>query len=301
MTRKMRPPKSAETVRDEMVPILLTQQMHRDNVLQSHMNDRKVLGDTIQRLQSEQARVMAVSSVEALEKSKSSQAKAETDRKEMKGTTSYAITYYNPELKKAEVLEGKTDIRIKDSTLKAAEESVASSSMYPVYNYIAEPMMRKEIEPWKLERILEGREYGTPPTSGTGAAVVPVRLVEQKAKESLESKKMDDMVRVSLNMFVVRKERCEVKIGEQILVLEGVVDALGKGEALDKAISRLPPLSKARYLLLLRKKRANAQLIINMLVRDISFLRHIRKKLTLFTIDDVIGMLKGLTALKKKS
>ncbi len=310
MASKMKAPRAARTEADDSLPVLLLQQINRDSMIQRHMNERKVLGDAIQRRETEQASVMAVA--EANEKSRqfreksapkeareAKDSRAAGESKETKESTPYTITYYNPELKKAEVLAGNTEIIIKDPVVKAAEESAGAASAFPIYNYIAEPLMRKEIDPARLERILSEREYGTPPTSGAGASVVPVKLAEQGAREAAESKRMDDRIHFALDTFVIRKEKCEVRLGQEILILESVVSALGKGEKLERAISRLPPLSKARYLLLLRKKRATDLLVINMLARDISFLRNMKKKLTLFTIDDVIGMLKGLRALKK--
>jgi hypothetical protein len=160
--------------------------------------------------------------------------------------------------------------------------------------------MKDEVVPWRLEQILANMEYGTPPPGGSGAAVVPAAAVAQKESETVALKKIDEGIKVALGEFVIRKERSELRIGEEIILLEEAVDALRKGASFDMVLNRLPPLSRARYILLMRKKNFPVQIIIKMMLKDLSFLRSIKKKLAMFTGEDLMGMLKALRALQKK-
>lgn len=69
----------------------------------------------------------------------------------------YKLTYYNPEMHKVEVLEASSAIKTKDVAQQMIEESVGRHSTYPLYSFIATPLIRKEIVPWKLEEILNER------------------------------------------------------------------------------------------------------------------------------------------------
>src|SRR5262249_30284961 len=154
--------------------------------------------------------------------------------------------------------------------------AVAAQSVYSIYRFIGSPLIRTEVVPWKLEQILAEREYGTPPPPPAGAAVTPVKIVAMKESEIAAQKKLDESGREALGQAVRRKEWAELKVEEEILVLEQAVEALRKGEAIDKVIDRLPPLSRARYILAMRKKQLGKQTIIAILIRDASFLRNVK-------------------------
>jgi hypothetical protein len=278
----------------ELAPMLIQRQVQEDIALR-HLQDQTVMNDRIMKRTEEQSSVMAFASAQASEKAKSIRS---TEGKEAKSSTTYTITYYNPEIHKAEVLSDKSDIKIKDEAVKGIEESVASQSLYPIYSYIGAPLMKVETVPWMLEQILSERDYGTPPPSG-GASIVPVKLVELKESEMVARKKIENEMRSALEVSIVRKENSEIRLGEQIIVMEQAVDALRIGENIDNVLIRLPPLSRLRYVLLMKKRKAPVQIVIRMLLRDITFLKSFKKKLSLFSTDDLVGMLKALRALKK--
>jgi|SRR5208283_2608533 len=281
---------------DELVPIMLMQQVARQDMAIRSFQDQSVMNERIMTRGEEQAWVMAIASAEAGTKAKNVRS---TEGKEIRDTTSYAITYYNPETRKAEVLSEKSDIRIKDETIKSIEESVASQSLYPIYKYIGFPLLKTEVVPWKLEQILSERDYGTPPPSG-GASVIPVKLVALKESEIAAQKKLEENVKSALELAIVRKEQSEIKLGEEIVVMEDAVEALRRGEDLDNVIARLPPLSRMRYILLLRKRKMPVQIVIRMMQREAEFLKSSKKKLSFFSTDDLVSMLKALRAVRKK-
>ena len=83
-------------------------------------------------------------------------------------------------------------------------------------------------------------------------------------------------------------------------MLEEVVEALRKGEDAEKALERLPPLSRARYLAVLRKKRLGIQAVMQLLIRDATFLKTARDKLKALGFSDLVGIVKLLHGMQKK-
>jgi hypothetical protein len=281
----------------DIAPMLAMQNLMRDDTVLRNFMDQSLMSESLQKRQKgeEQASVIAQVTSEKSGKTKTSSSK---DEKET--SSSYTITYYNPELQKAEVLEAKSEIKIQDITTKMVEETVAGQSVYPLYKYIGAPLIRTEVLPWKLEEILAQREYGTPPPPPSGAAVAPIKVIVMKESEIVAVKKKEEEIRNAIEEAIVRKEESELKVEAELLILEETVAALRKGEDIDKLIERLPPLSRARYFLVLRKKRLGRQAIIALLLRDASFLRNVRKKLELFTLDDLVNMFRILRQLQKR-
>ncbi len=212
----------------------------------------------------------------------------------------YTLTYYNPETHKKEFLGSRTDIRIRDYVERMIEESLAMRSVYPLYGFIGTPIMKQEIVLWKLEQILAEREYGTPPPSGGGAAVVPVTAIEQK-KEEIVAVERQEEIKAAVAEAVVRKEKSELRIGQEILLLGDAVEAIREGEDVEKVLERLPPLTYARYIAALRRLKLSREKIIALLARDVSFLKKVKKKLEMFTLEDLLNMVRILRGLKKES
>jgi hypothetical protein len=283
----------------DMVPILQMQNMmYNDSVLNNYFQ-QSLLSENIMKRQRDmgQASLMAQAVQESAPKEKNSEAEKKGEKE---SSTSYAITYYNPELNKTEILASKSEIKITDFTTKMVEEAVAMQSAYSIYRFIAQPLIRTEVLPWKLEEILAGREYGTPPPPPSGAAVTPVKVIVQKESEVVALKKREDAIKEAVEKFVLRKEKTEQRIIEEILILEDAVSMLRNGDDIDKVIERLPPLSRARYLLVLRKKQLGRLAIITLLLRDAQFLKTIKKKLELFTLDDLMNIYKVLRNLQTR-
>lgn len=224
------------------------------------------------------------------------------------GSTSrtYSLTYYNPETNKAEVVEAKVDIRIQDYTTRMIEESVGMASVIPLYAFIATPIIRKEVVPWRLEEILKEREYDTPPPSGTAPAakIVKPEKIKTDTKSQVvalvQEKKDETVARGAVIEALGRKEDGERKLDAEIVVFEETVAAVRKGSGTEDALSGLPPLSRARYLAVLKKKRLRKEELVALLTRDLRFLKSVRKKLGTLTINELLGMVSALGKRKEK-
>ncbi len=279
----------------EMLPMLEMQRLALiDQMALNAFQNRMLMEESLLRMQKRkrQASVLAEAEKKDAAKEVHAKGKAETTR-------TYTITYYNPETQKTEVIKEKTDIKVNDYAQAMIEESIGVASTYPIYRYVGAPIMREEIVPWKLKQILSEREYGTPPPFGGGAAVSSVVAVERGRKEAEIAKKMEEDIKAALKEAIVRKEKSEVEIVEEMILLEEAVEAIREGEDIDKALERLPPLSRARYIAALRRKRLGKKAIVDMLLRDISFLKRLKKKLETFTLEDLLNMVKILRDLRK--
>jgi hypothetical protein len=282
----------------QMVPILQMQNNAFNDSVLNNYSAQSVLSENIMKRQRDMGQASLMAQAISQEGARREKGKEKTSG-QTGSVASYAITYYNPELQKTEVLEGKSEIKISDYTTKTVEEAVAAQSAMSIYRFISSPLMKTEVIPWKLEEILAQREYGTPPPPPAGAAVAPVKVIARQESEIVAMKKQDEAIKAAIGEFVIRKERSELKIEEELLLLEDVIEALRAGEDIDKVIERLPPLSRARYLLVLRKKRLGRLAIISLLLRDASFLKSIKRKLELFTLDDLVDIYKALRKLQK--
>jgi hypothetical protein len=230
---------------------------------------------------------------------------AKTDIKEFKKEAfgksekrTYSLTYVNPVSHKTEVIQEKIDIKITDYTTKMIEESVGINSGYPMYTYIAAPIIRKEVVPWILEEILNQREYDTPPEAGSAAAIkIPDNA---KKSEIVAIKKQEEFAREAVIETIKRKEDSQVKLNDEIIVFQEVVKAIRSGKDVKESIKRLPPLSKARYSILIRKKEIDEETLLALLMQDVSFLKGIVKKLRTLTIDGLLDLMNAIKKIKRK-
>src|SRR5512143_2274458 len=188
---------------EQLGPIIQMQQIaHDDSVLRNFSYQALQQENLMKRQHGEsQASVMAEAANTEASKTVDNKEKGETSSR------SYTISYYNPELQKTEVLEGKADVRMKDIASQMVEEAVAGQSVLPIYRYIATPLMRTEVVPWKLQQILDEREYGTPPPPPSGAGVTPLKVVTEKESEIVAEKQRDDLIRNAPAGVVIPRER----------------------------------------------------------------------------------------------
>ena len=210
----------------------------------------------------------------------------------------YSLTYYNPETNKAEVIEGKVDVRIRDYTSRMIEESLGIGSVYPLYGFVATPLIRKEVVPWLLEEILNEREYGTPPPTGS-APMIKVGKAGKKS-EIVALKKQEETAREAVVEAITRKEDSEKKLEAEIVVFEEVVAAIRKGSDPESAVQKLPPLSQARYLALLKKKKIQKETLLALLGRDTKMLKSIKKKLEMLTAEELLELIRIMKKIRKK-
>lgn len=272
----------------DMLPIIDMQRLALEQTALSVFSERNVMQEDLLKKQMKGRQ----ESIMALSHSQEVQTKAQD--KEETQTRSYSITYYNPESQKTEVISEEANINVKDLSKAMIDESIGTGSTMNLYRYIGMPIIRTEIVPWKLEQILAEREYGTPPDAGSGAGVVPVRIIKQSQAEREIAIAHEEEIKAAVAEAIIRKERSELEVVEEILLLEEVVAALQAGEDIDEVLERLPPLSRARYILAHKKKRLSRKKIINLLLRDATFLKKLKKKLELFTLEDLLNMVKIL-------
>jgi hypothetical protein len=276
----------------DMLPIIEMQRLAAQQTAIETFAQQAILQENLMRMLQDrkQESVMAEAASESKEEMKED--KEQTSR-------TYNITYYNPETHKTEVLKAKTDIKVKDIAQTMIEESIGAGTTYPLYSFIGQPIIKQEIVPWKLKQILEEREYGTPPSAGGGAAVTPASITEEREKEIVAVKKHEDEIREAISEAILRKEKSELMVVDEIILLEETVEALREGEDINRVLAKLPPLSRARYIVALKKKKLSRKKIIEMLLRDASFLKKLKKKLGTFTLEDLLNMVKILRKMRK--
>ncbi len=211
----------------------------------------------------------------------------------------YSISYYNPVLKKNEIIETSTTILMEDLVKQKIEESTGMQSTYPLYSFIITPVVLKEINPIILEDILQNREYDTPPPS-SGASVIKVAPQQNVVKLQLVEEKKIDEVKGALIEVIKRKEGTEKRISKEIVLLEHVTENIKKGKDIRSTIQQLGPITKARFLAALKKRGISKSIILLLLEKDILFLKSIKKKIELLSVDDLINLIKTIRFLQKK-
>lgn len=279
----------------DLVPMMEFDNVVRNDSVLRYFSQHSLLEEQLLRMQrsQEQASVLAQAAGESASKTRTAETASESTR-------TYVITYYNPEMHKAEVLEAKSSIHIQDDVKRTVEESLGMKSLYPLYTFIAAPIIRQEVVPWKLEQILAGREYATPPPFAGGAGAVPVRVVAQSQAEIVAAKKEAEIVKESAAEAIATKEKVALATDEEIIMLEEAVEALRKGDNAEKVLDRLPPLSRARYAAVLRRKRFGTQALIQLLVQDATFLKTVKEKLKALGFSDLVTMVRMLHDMQKK-
>jgi hypothetical protein len=286
----------------DLAPLMEFENVVRNDSVLRYFYQQALLDEQLLRMQKsqEQASVLAQAAGQSANRTRTAEEKHMGKTDEAESTRTYVITYYNPETRKAEVLEATSTIRIQDDVKRTVEESLGMRSLYPLYGLIAAPIMRQEIVPWKLEQILSEREYATPPPSAGGAGAVPVRLVAQTQAEIAAAKKQAELVRVSAVEALAIREKAALATDEEIIMLEEAVRALRGGEDADKVLERLPPLSRARYSAVLRRKRLGVNAVIQLLIRDATFLKTVKKKLQALGFEDLVNLVRMLRELRKR-
>ncbi len=217
-------------------------------------------------------------------------------RGERKSEQTYILTYYNPETNTVEKLATTNNVTIKDETQKKIEEAVGRHSGYPLYSLIAAPLMYTVVDPHLLEKILNEREYSTPPDFH---GPTKVKVSDQHVAAEIIAVTQQEKAKEAFVETLQRKEKAEAKIGQEIVVLEEVVKTLRKDETAEKALEKLPPLTRVRFIAALRKKQLSRTVIILLLEKDISFLKEIKKKLGSLSLQDLIRLVDTMRGLAR--
>lgn len=232
---------------------------------------------------------------------KTSDSKTKLDSVE---TKSFALLYYNPELREVEVVE--ESINLSNSAYsgpeqQAVEEAAGQKSMLGPYSMIAQPTLRTKIDPYILESVLSQIEVENPKPFGGGAAVHVPNPTFTAVERKLQAEGITEEIVAlgAIREVQSRKESLVREMGREIIVFEQTVKALQDTDRkAEKILEKLPPLSRVRYLALMRnKKELERTTIVDMLIADIEFLEAAKKKLkgmSLRRLSDVIRKFKGI-------
>ena len=197
----------------------------------------------------------------------------------------YTLTYYNPSMKKAEVFVGSVDLQTKDIAQQVIEESTGMASTYKLYSYVVSPLMVEKVDQRILEEILSEREYGTPPNFGGAAAVVVSSGKGEKEKREIV------IARESLIETLNRKESLENRIVIEIVAVDSAIKSLNKGKSVKDALKKLGPVSRMRYFTVYEKKKISKKLITELLMKDVKFLKSVKKELSNLSLDGLLSIL----------
>ena len=218
------------------------------------------------------------------------------EREELE-TKTYALTYYNPETDTEEVLTTTSDIKITDNIQKSVEESTGLQSGYSIYSFITTPLMIKVIDERLLKEILDEREYGTPPKFSGATAV---RVSDERTRAKIIAVHNAERSKDALVESMRRKDLVEAKIDQEIIMLEETVNLIRKDEEKpDLALRRLGPLTRARFLVALRKKKLSNEVIVLLLEKDIRFLKEIKGKLKGMTLGALLSLVNSMRDLQR--
>ena len=219
----------------------------------------------------------------------------------------FALLYYNPVLKRTEVVV--EDVTLKLSEFKSPEqqvieESVAQKSTLSIYSRVAAPLMYTKIDPYILDSVLKSIEVEQPkPFGGAAAVMLPKREITAKLDEIEKGGTPEEIVAVdAIREMEERKANISKEIGKETIALETAIQALQETDKpADKLLEKLPPLSKARYLALLRKRKDIERiLLIDLLILDAEFLENFKKKLKSMSIRELVKNIRKLKGIMKK-
>lgn len=206
---------------------------------------------------------------------------AKTDRE----FHTYYLVYFNPETKKADIIEGTVLLEYEDETQQVIEESLGQRSAYSIYSMIAMPLIREQVDEQLLQEIKDKIKIETPDPFGGGT---PVHISSETVSKKIIEEYGDKII--ALEVAEKRKQMLEEKMAAQIMVADSVVKKLeSNNQNIRKLLEVLPPLSRARMLALFRKgKRISKKQIRELLIKDIKFLSAVKSKLSSMRAEDVL-------------
>jgi len=257
------------------------------------------------------SQAMAEESERSIREDRTSRSETTTsDRKsklESGSVTEFSLMYYNPELRKVEMVEEKITMKsdsYSSPEQQAVEEAAGQKSMYSPYSLIGSPIMMEKVNPYIFESVLSRIEVDNPKPFGGASAVHVPNQAFATLEQKLQSEGREEEI-VALNAIrevQVNKESLVKAIGKEILILEQAIKALQETERKeDKIIDRLPPLSRIRYMALLRKKAGlERTLVTDLLIADMEFLESMKKRLTRMNIREFFEIVKRFKKIFEK-
>lgn len=203
-------------------------------------------------------------------------------------------------------------------TAMSVDQAVGQKSTYPLYMNVATPLAREVIDPIRLEIALKKIEIQSPKPFGgaAGVAIAPQvfdRVEEQIKREGIEEEivavdrigaegakhageKPEIVALRLLREIECRRVESIHQLEMQIKAFEKVIEELEvTDEPMEKVLALLPPLSKARYLALLKHEKEMAEtLVVDLLIADLEFLVIVRDTIKKNGLRGIIDTLKKL-------
>ncbi|MFA5050208.1 MAG: hypothetical protein WC501_04335 [Candidatus Micrarchaeia archaeon] len=218
-------------------------------------------------------------------------------------TQEFSVSYENPITHELETLNITSQSIITDIE-NPIDETIAAGSTYPIYKYIASPIFSTQIyKEWIDEGILNDIrkkvELASPGPYGAGS-VIPIMQVIKKDIKTAEKIRIET-ARERIIESVKRGELVNEQIEDKIAVLEYIIEALGRGESLTEILKNVPDNIRTLILIQLKKrKKINNEIIIEMLIENIGFLKELKKKLGKMDVSDLVGIAKSIKKIAKK-
>lgn len=205
---------------------------------------------------------------------------AKSDRE----TNTYSLIYFNPESKKAEVVEETVTINYEDEAQQVIEEALGQRSAYGIYSHIASQLIIEQIDERRLQEILDKIKIESPSPFGGGAGVkVSFEGVSPKLLQEY-----GDRI-VALEIAEKRKLNLEEKLAAQVQLIDELIKNLDEPHPDSRQLAgKLPPLSRERTLALFRKKRISKKEVRDLLLKDLQFLKAAKEKVGAMRVQDIL-------------
>jgi hypothetical protein len=223
-------------------------------------------------------------------------------------TTSFSLVYYNPEMGEVQVIKNEVSSHISDyaqkekpgqpapyaaQTAMALDQSVGQKSTCPLYMNVATPLAMQVVDPVKLEIALKKIEIESPKPFGGTTGVIVKPQVFDKVEHRIKKEGIEAEIVAVETLREVEQVRAETihQVDLQIKQFEHVIEELEVTDIpMSTLIKELPPLSKERYMALLKEQKKIAEtIVVDMLIADLEFLIAIKKGLRKMSLRDLLG------------
>ena len=228
-------------------------------------------------------------------------------------TTSFSLVYYNPETDEVQVIKEHVSTSTKDymqkqkvgqpiqnaaQTAMALDQSVGQKSTYPLYTNVATPLARQVVDPIRLEMALKKIEIESPkPFGGSPGVIVTPEVFDTVEQQVAKDGIPEEIVAVE-TLREVEEMRAETihQVELQIQAFEHVIEELEVTDIpMANLVMELPPLSKERYVTLLKAQKKIAEtIVVDMLIADLEFLLAIKKRVKNMGLRDLLDTIRKM-------
>ncbi|GEM_PF-3653437 len=208
----------------------------------------------------------------------------------------FGIKYFNPVLNKMQTISSKTQTVITDVMKNPVDDALSKESEQPVYSYVTSLIITEKVNPYLLEEIRRSFDIQPPKPFG-GGMVIPLTI--EKKEETPEEIEIQ-IAKGILTETLRRKESVQIKAHGEIVAIEHAVQAIRKGEPLEKATEKLPVGVRAALWVRLKKKEIDKEAVLALLMKDLKLLKGITVKLKKMSLKDLIKLAHSLKGLREK-